>query len=310
MATDVVLESKAANVEMREGKPFLKLDRILFCTDFSPVSARTQEIVECLAQRTDARVIVFHAMDVGPMAATSDEGEAYVETKYAEKRQQVEEVAKEIRSAGISADSIFVDGTPGTSILEQARWSEPGMIAMGTRSTRGVERLMVGSTAEMVFRQAACPTLTVGWKCRLYPLEDAVPKIVLATEFQQQDRETLLFAAALANSVGGRLHVMHVLPVGADPSWAMDAKMKMFSALHDALGEQNVLLHTAVTEVVWSDETSHAITEYAEKLQAAFIVLGIRSKGRMAAHMPAQRVFNVIEQASCPVITLARSGRT
>ncbi len=46
-------------------------------------------------------------------------------------------------------------------ILEVAKEAQAGLIVMGTHGRTGLARLLLGSVAERVLREAACPVLTV-----------------------------------------------------------------------------------------------------------------------------------------------------
>jgi len=58
-------------------------------------------------------------------------------------------------------------------------------------------------------------------------------------------------------------------------------------------------------EILHGSDVSHAVTEYAKDQNAAFIVLGVRRKSAIAAHLPPHRTFRIIMTASCPVLTVA-----
>jgi nucleotide-binding universal stress UspA family protein len=53
-------------------------------------------------------------------------------------------------------------GTPRDEILKFADENKVDLIIMGTHSRKGLDRVIFGSTAERVVRNAKCPTLTVG----------------------------------------------------------------------------------------------------------------------------------------------------
>jgi len=58
-----------------------------------------------------------------------------------------------------TADIVF--GTSARSILEYAGEKDIDLIVMGTHGRGGLAHLLMGSVAEKVVRQAACPVLTV-----------------------------------------------------------------------------------------------------------------------------------------------------
>ena len=60
-----------------------------------------------------------------------------------------------------NADSIFTVeyGDPAAEILEYAKEHNADMILLGSHGTTAIGRLLVGSTAETVMRQAPCPVV-------------------------------------------------------------------------------------------------------------------------------------------------------
>jgi K+-sensing histidine kinase KdpD len=80
----------------------------------------------------------------------------------------VEEIHEDLRDrlltlqpAGVRVLHRLEDGNPATEILHLAKKMNIDLIVMGTHGRRGLTRLLMGSVAEKVGRQASCPVLTV-----------------------------------------------------------------------------------------------------------------------------------------------------
>lgn len=52
-------------------------------------------------------------------------------------------------------------GSPATQIVAVSEEIEAGLIVMGSRGLRGLERMVIGSTSESVVRHAHCPVVVV-----------------------------------------------------------------------------------------------------------------------------------------------------
>ena len=66
--------------------------------------------------------------------------------------------------AGVSAKTVLVEtkgGSIADAILGQARKLKSGVIVMGTHGRRGLRRVVMGSDAEAVLREARVPVLLV-----------------------------------------------------------------------------------------------------------------------------------------------------
>jgi nucleotide-binding universal stress UspA family protein len=70
-------------------------------------------------------------------------------------------VAERATERGLDAETGVVDGVPTSAIVDYAADREMDLVVMGTHGRTGIDRLLLGSVAEGVIRQADCPVLTV-----------------------------------------------------------------------------------------------------------------------------------------------------
>jgi len=135
---------------------------ILHPTDLSTSSQHAFEIACSLARDQDARVIVLHVLE-RPVIIQSD-----VMTPppppppVAERKAAREELAR-LRPTDpmVRLEHRLEEGDPATGILEVAEEAGCDLIVMGTHGRTGLTRLLAGSVAEKVMRQAPCPVMTV-----------------------------------------------------------------------------------------------------------------------------------------------------
>lgn len=128
-----------------------------------------------LAQRFEARVILFRAVSLPPVAAAvplapgQSSPAAIVET--VELAQEVQEasiqylegLARRLRAHNIGADVRVGDdtGDVAESILAAAESEGADLIVMTTHGRTGLSRLLFGSVAESVLRTARVPVLLI-----------------------------------------------------------------------------------------------------------------------------------------------------
>ena len=138
---------------------------VLVPTDFSEDAGLAAEAATRIVGAPDAdrRLVLLHAYHVPyealylPAPVLKDaipEAEARV-------KRMIEEFAARLRKTGIRVDTIICEGYPPAAILDHARSVGADLIAMGTEGLSGVNRLLLGSTAERVVASAPCPVLTV-----------------------------------------------------------------------------------------------------------------------------------------------------
>jgi nucleotide-binding universal stress UspA family protein len=136
----------------------LPIRSILYPTDFSESSAQAYRVACSLARDYGAKLIVLHVAPPetvysGLIAAPSPN------LYHAELEKWLEHL--EIAVAGIRVEHRLKEGDPAKEILGLAGEVSCDLIVMGSHGRTSLERLLVGSVAETVFRHASCPVLIV-----------------------------------------------------------------------------------------------------------------------------------------------------
>ncbi len=96
------------------------------------------------------------------------------------------------------------------AILRYAEEVGAGLLVLGTHGRRGVRHLIVGSVAEEVLRQAACPVLTVPNAARRTAPSPTAP-VLAPVDFSDPSREALGVAKEIAALFEAPVEVVHVL---------------------------------------------------------------------------------------------------
>lgn len=74
----------------------------------------------------------------------------------------VEEKSKECAEGGIpSVDSKILTGDIAEEIMQYAKSNDHDLIIMGTHGYKGFERIIFGSVADKVVKNACCPVMTI-----------------------------------------------------------------------------------------------------------------------------------------------------
>jgi nucleotide-binding universal stress UspA family protein len=144
-----------------------KHQAVVVAYDFSPVGAAVLARAVALVSRAPSHILHFvTAIDAhAGIPAVPHKGR--VDHHYADQVRDAmsEEVRKAFGSAPIPDEvHFFVHariGKPPQEILELAEDVGADLILVGTHGYTGVQRLVMGSTAEQVVRTAGCPVLVV-----------------------------------------------------------------------------------------------------------------------------------------------------
>lgn len=138
--------------------------RILIAVDESEPAARAVEIGTGLSVALGADTALVHVID--PSLAYVPEGGGSPTALLTELRREGQRLlataSARAASTGLRPEVLVREGNPAEEILTAASEWGADLIAVGTHGRRGLERLLLGSTAEAMARQAPCPVLTVG----------------------------------------------------------------------------------------------------------------------------------------------------
>ena len=136
----------------------MHIAKILFPTDFSHCSDAGLDFATQLAKHLGATLLIVH-IEEAPLAYGG--GEMYYgmpEPNTDALRQMLERVKPS--DDAVRYEQRLVPGVPATAICDLAAEEHVGLIVMGTHGRTGLSRLLMGSVAEHVMREAPCPVLT------------------------------------------------------------------------------------------------------------------------------------------------------
>lgn len=79
----------------------------------------------------------------------------------AEAEQAVQRVVAHMKSEGIAAEGTLLEGRPAEAVTAVAREKDADLIVTGSRGRTGLERVLLGSTAERILNETSCAVLVV-----------------------------------------------------------------------------------------------------------------------------------------------------
>jgi universal stress protein A len=140
--------------------PF-KLQHILVPIDFSEASRQAVAFAVPLARKFAAMITLVHV--VQPVVYPDEVGPWVVSEQLVSKASSKELAAwgKKLMPAALLKRTIVRFGQPYHEIAEAARTQRVDLLVITTHGRTGLQRALLGSTAERVVRHAPCPVLTV-----------------------------------------------------------------------------------------------------------------------------------------------------
>ncbi len=207
----------------------------------------------------------------------------------------------DILGEGVQSDSLVVEDRPDQAILKTATARQADLIVMGTHGRSGWSRIMLGSVAERVLREADRPVLTVGFKNKESEFSSlSLKRIICPVNYSHVSREALEHAVVMAERFAAELTVIHAI--------------ESTSAPHQDEGEEKDRLcdwipqelrpRCALQEVIRRGNAAEQIIDLAVSMDADLIVLGAQHKPFSDSTVIGTTTVNVTRHAPCPVLTV------
>lgn len=284
---------------------------IVLGIDFTEGSRRAAQAVGVLARAMGGRLLLVHAFPAGKTrlsgAAKRSVAMSVAQAEVAE-AEQLTQVAESLRGQGFGVEAVAVPGKPAEVLLQQAKRSKAGLIAVGTSGRRGVGGIFLGSVAQDVLRKSPVPVLVTPSRHRAGS-KKAGP-VLVGIDFSPASQGILDAAAGLARDLGVPLHAFHAVPLpfvtGAIPDGGLDLTPELLAAdeveavqrLTDMVEALRVDVKVKVL-VGLGDAATHIVAQ-AQALGASAIVVGRRKPGRRLGSTSAA----VVHAADRPVIVV------
>lgn len=143
----------------------MKVERILFPTDFSEGSSHALPYAVDLTKHYNAKLCIFHVIydftkATGIHVPHISHDELYKELNTWAKNEMEKCCIEEIRGM-VNVDKVVVKGIPYQEIIKYAADQKIDIIVIGTYGRTGLDKFIFGSTAERVVSKAPCAVMTV-----------------------------------------------------------------------------------------------------------------------------------------------------
>ena len=283
--------------------------RVLFATDFSLSSEIVLSHALTIARRYRSKMYVAHV--IPPELYKAVPREILKEAVNRTREHAQHEMSRLMRLGGLRQlrhQTVIEEGDVATVLLRLVREHGIDLLVIGTRGHRGVKRMLLGSVAEKVFRQAPCPVLIVppraGEQVR-------VGRILYPTDFSQHSLQAAPYALSLSRHYRAKLILLHVVEEKVIESVAdLDRRRTLAEKkLHQSILKK-VDLEVKPELAVEFGEPAQRIRKVAAEWQAGLIVLAVRRAKPTSAHLTEGTAYKVVRQAPCPVLTIRRRSQS
>jgi len=285
----------------------IALKNILFATDFSPYSNGALTYALAIARQYGAKLYGAHVLPSGDyIFVAPDAWPGYAQQE--EKLQQEAAARLEEQIRGVPHEVLSGVGAVWNVLSRLIGEHEIDLLVVGTHGRTGARKLLMGSVAEKIFRQAACPVLSVGPSVSCKPTgEIQFQKILLATDFGEESLAALQYAISLAEENQAQLALLHVVREPAAGISDLDAmRASLMRRLQKIVPPEAESWCRVECLVEVGGPPAERIVEIATDRAADLLVLGVRpTRGvSVVTHLAYTTAQHVVAQASCPVLTV------
>ena len=212
------------------------------------------------------------------------------------------------RLSGLPHETIVEwGGAVSTAFQRVVQANNIDLVVLGTHGRKGVQRFLLGSVAEEIWRRANIPVLTIGpGVSRSQKGEGFQYCVLFATDFTSQSMAALPYAVSLAREYRSHLVLMHVIrQFKKEEALGEISTADVISHLNQLVPE-DARLGSRPEIVVKYGDPAKSIIETAGGCGADLIVLGVRSGDPLgvSTHVRGTIAHEVVVNAACPVLTV------
>lgn len=144
----------------------IKIEKILFPTDFSEHSKNAFCYALSFAKEYGARLYMLHVIEDIQYLANAYMFDVPIMPSFADMEQNrlkemQEFIDREVTDPEIKIEKVIKRGRPFIEIIQMAREENIDLIVTATHGRGGLEHVLFGSVAEKVVRKAPCPVLSI-----------------------------------------------------------------------------------------------------------------------------------------------------
>jgi nucleotide-binding universal stress UspA family protein len=288
----------------------IKLQNILFATGFSPMAQSALSHALDLAHHYGAKLYTVNVLPHLPFieAAQPDPEQTRLLAN-----QRLTALMGSAPLKGVGHEELIEQGEVAEVITKLVREHAIDLLVIGTGGRKGLGKLLLGSVAEEVFRNAECPVLTLGPHATRWDIDDHLRHILFATDFGPESLHGLPYAISLAEENRARLTLLHVarepspalpepepgtLPV-LDPGEVVSSTERQLRAL---IPEGTGLWHEPEYIVEFGSPAETIVRIAAPTVD--MIVLGVKRPTAFTKHLGEGVAYKVVCEAPCPVLSV------
>lgn len=137
------------------------LTHIIAPVDLEEHSNKILEYGAYMADKLGARLTLIHVVEPFHSMVDVELGSSTLEKYTANRLQTAKDYLQKLAAPYSACTTEVLQGVIVDAIVDFAKSKEAEMIIIGTHGSKGIEKLLLGSVAERVVKNAHCPTLVM-----------------------------------------------------------------------------------------------------------------------------------------------------
>jgi nucleotide-binding universal stress UspA family protein len=286
---------------------------VLFATDFSDASQNALTFALSLARLFGATIYALHV--VTPEAYSTANAGGFPRFALMEDavKEEMDKLAAQM--SGVRNEAVIERAASvWTAVEETIERCQIDLMVVGTHGRTGMRKMLLGSTAEAIFRRARIPVLTIGpavtrgvhgggqYRCVLF-----------ASDLREDSLGAAAFAFSMAEENDAKLVLLHAASKHNNRELDGPRAHEKYSSAASMLHELHELIPADAEtwcrpEVVLRfGEPTREILSTAKEKGADLLVMGTHrlGAGSNSVEAPKQGVsYKVVVRSRCPVLTV------
>jgi nucleotide-binding universal stress UspA family protein len=272
--------------------------KILFAADFSATSIDAFRVTCSLAAH-DGSLVIVHVIDTDRLTESSQNTESLEATCEGRMRDTY------IPERPLEVVFRVLKGPVAATILRASEELQVDMIAIGTHARTRLRRILTGSVAASILREARCPVIALHCSDGRH-LPPQIRVVMSATAISPESGFTLRAARSLAAAFAARLVILHVSPRGVLMDGSLSPRIGMeyyhdFAAQLQKDAEGSGLSRPPEIRITWGNVTEQILSE-ADEIGCDLIVMGTNDGSRSLRALIGSVPQTVMHRAHCPVL--------
>lgn len=299
----------------------IALRNVLIATDFSPCSERALLHAVAAAHHFGSTLHVVHIVQPTTFFMIPPDGymgspevqNLATELARVDSETMMTDVLRRNHCEDVRCKTWIKTGLVGESLRGIIDREHIDLAVVGTHGRTGLRRIVLGSVAEYVFRNASCPVVTVGphsWPST-DPQKVHLKHILVPTDLSAESAHALPFIMAVAAEFNARLTMMNVIE-HLDREAAQDRR-RVFSAIEERMREMTFCegpRPAAIDFRVKTGDVAETVIQSAAELGVDLVAFGLKAPDTYVDRLPWMHAYKMVCELACPVLSLrGASGR-